>query len=64
MIAHPKSISFEFLKTNPEATKQEAIRYANQEFPHSPLTIAEFMAEWESLRDRYREAKLRNGDFP
>ena len=63
MLASPRLSSFEFFKTHPNATKEQAIQYANQELPHSPLTIAEFMAEWESLRERYLEAIHYHGDL-
>ncbi len=56
MLASPKLSSFEFFKTHPNATEEQAIQYANREFPNSPLTIAEFVAEWENLRERYLEA--------
>ena len=63
MIADPKKLSLEFLRTHPNATKQQAIEFANQRFPHSPLTIAEFLTDWQSLRERLTEAMQTNGDL-
>ena len=63
MIAGPKRLSLEFFRTHPTATKQQAIEFANREFPHSPLTIAEFMSDWQSLRERSLEAKQGNGEL-
>ena len=56
MIAGPKKLSLEFLRTHPDATRQQAIEYANEQFPHSPLTIAEFLTDWQCLWERLVEA--------
>jgi hypothetical protein len=50
MHVDPKTLLSEFLQTYPNATKQDAIEYANQQFPNSPLTIALFLADWLSFR--------------
>jgi hypothetical protein len=63
MTANPKRISLEFFRAQPNATKQQAIEYANHKFPHAPLSIAEFMADWHSLRERYVDAKLASGEL-
>jgi hypothetical protein len=49
MDVDPKSLLREFLRASPNATRQEAIEYANHKFPHSPLTIALFLADWLEL---------------
>ena len=54
MIADPKKLSLEFVRTNPDATRQQAVAFANLEFHDSPLTIAEFLRDWQRLRDRVR----------
>jgi hypothetical protein len=49
MDVDPKSLLREFLQASPNATRQQAIEYANHKFPHSPLTIALFLADWLEL---------------
>jgi hypothetical protein len=63
MIADPKKLSVEFLRTHPGATKEHAIEYANRHFPHSPLSIAEFLMDWQSLRERLADAKRGSGEL-
>ena len=47
-----KTLALQFLRDNPNATEEEAIRFIQERFPESPLSIAAFLRDWLQLRDR------------
>ena len=47
----------EFARAHPQATNEEAAEYAMLQFPDSPLTIALFLADWQSLQERSSDEK-------
>jgi hypothetical protein len=53
----PQKCLVEFARAHPQATKEEAAEYAMLQFPDSPLTIALFLADWQSLQERSLDEK-------
>jgi hypothetical protein len=66
MAPNIKALAVQFLRENPDATEQDAIRFIRNRFPESPLSIAEFLYDWLQLRDRLLAALNSNGtgDMP
>jgi hypothetical protein len=52
MPGDPKNIAIEFLRRHPDATESDAVSFAREQFPNSPLTSAMFLRDWLSLHDR------------
>ena len=63
MVGDPRTLLNEFLKAYPNATRQDAIEYANQQFPNSPLTIALFLADWLTFREKLESAVEGDGEM-
>jgi hypothetical protein len=46
---HPKTMAAEFLCDSPDATEHEAVAFAIDQFPESPVSLAEFLYHWRNM---------------
>jgi hypothetical protein len=46
---YPKTAATQFLCESPDATEQEAIAFALEQFPECEYSRAEFLYEWREL---------------
>jgi hypothetical protein len=56
MSVEPKTVSKYFAQARPGATNEDALKYAQTQFPHSSILVSQFMYEWRRVRQRFPQA--------